>query len=112
MVNYVMFKDVEIDEARKNIVKLTEFYLYKINNDPDLQNLLVSNPFCVTNLTLGIAYKKSGGGFSSEVAYSFAKEGAVCHCKYDSVKDMLVDLHRETYEEALATVNGQKNASE
>jgi len=110
--DYAICKDVQLDEARLNIVKLTKFYLHNINNDPDLKNLLVNGPFCVTNLELGIAYIKPAGGFSSEVANSFTKEGSVFYSRYNPIKDVLVDFHKETYEEALAIVNGQKSAPE
>jgi len=112
MVNYNLYRDVQIEEARKNIVKLTEFYLYKINNDPDLENLLFNNPFQCKDLELGISYIQPNGDYSYALARSFTKEGKVFYYTFDPVKDMLVDLYRETYEEALAIVNGQKNASE
>ena len=110
--DYRVCKDVEIEEARINIVKLTEFYLHKINNDPDLKNLLFSDPFRCTDLRLGISYIQSNGDYSYALARSFTKEGKVFYYTFDPVKDMLVDLHRETYEEALAIVNGQKTAPE
>ena len=112
MVTYDIYKDAKLDEARVYTVKLIEFYLYKINNDPDLQDLLVSNPFCVTNLELGIGYMNPEGRFSSEVAHSFTKEGSVFYSKYDPINDRLERIYQETYEEALSIVNGQKSPPE
>ena len=108
MVNYDIYKDVELDEARTNIVKLTEFYLHKINSDPELQPLLVTIPLGCQNLRLGISYVQPSGDHSTLVARSFMKEGTVFYSKYDEKQKMLVDLHKETYEEALAIVNGNK----
>ena len=112
MVNYDIYKDVELDEARINIVKLTEFYLQKINSDPELRPLLVTNPFTIKNLELGISYVQPSGDHSTLVARSFMNEGTVFYSKYDETQKMLVDLHKETYEEALAIVNGKKVVSE
>lgn len=108
--DYAICKDVQLEEARVNIVKLTEFYLHKINNDPDLENLLVSSPLQCTNLRLGISYLQANGEPSSPIARSSAREGSVFYSKYDPVKDTLERIYQETYEEALAIVNGQKSA--
>ena len=112
MADYAVCKDVQIEEARVNIVKLTEFYLHKINNDPNLENLLIETPFPYTNLSIGISYLKADGKRSSELAGSLLQEGWVFYDTFDKETDMLVDVYKETYEEALAIVNGQKNASE
>ena len=111
MVNYALYKDVQLEEARINIVKLTEFYLHKINSDPELQSLLVITPFSVANLRLGIRYMQPLGEFSHEIANSFTKEGSVFYSKYNPINDTLERVHQETYEEALAIVNGKKALS-
>lgn len=111
-VDYNIYKDVQLDEARINIVKLTEFYLHKINSDPELQPLLFTRPFNLKNLELGISYMRPTGGFSAEIARSFAKEGLVYYSKYDPSNGRLERIHIETYEEALAIVNGKKALSE
>ena len=112
MVNYDIYKDVQLDEARTNIVKLTEFYLHKINSDPELQPLLLTRPFSVKNLELGIGYIQSNGSRSTSIGYSFTKEGSVFYSKYNPINDNLERVHQETYEEALAIVNGKKTLSE
>ena len=112
MVNYAVCKDVQIAEARMNIVKLMEFYLYKINNDSDLEKFLFYTPFQCVNLELGISYLQANGEPSSPIARSSAREGSVFYSKYDPVKDTLERIYQETYEEALAIVNGQKSAPE
>ena len=110
--DYAICKDVQIEEARVNIVKLTEFYLHKINNDPDLENLLFNNPFQCTDLEIGISYMQSNGRRSNFIARSFTKEGWIFYSTYDFLNQRLENVHEESYEEALAIVNGQKNASE
>ena len=110
-VGYEICKDVQINEARKNIVNLIEFYLHKINSDPELEGLLLNNPFNPKNLELGIRYVEPNGKYSSAIAHSFTKEGKVFYSNYDPINDRLERIHQETYEEALAIVNGQKNAS-
>lgn len=111
-VDYDIYKDVQIKDARINIVNLIQFYLYKINNDPDLANFLVSNPFGYANLKLGIGYMKPNGRFSDHVAYTYLKDDCIFYTRFDQEKDTLVDLYKETYAEALAIVNGQKSSSE
>jgi len=112
MADYAIFKDVQIEEARSNIVKLTEFYLHKINNDLELKPLLITYPMTHVNLELGNSYLQPNGKMSSLLTFAYMNGKTVRYSRYDYSTGSLVDIYEETYEEALAIVNGQKNAPE
>ena len=111
-VFYVSFRALNVREARKQYIEVSEEFLKKINQNEKIRPYLHNYPFIFKNLDLKIMFKNKNKSFQDEgdVALIFpARNHNIFYEGYDSEKKDFYSLHSETYEEALQIVREEAN---
>jgi hypothetical protein len=93
-----------LEQARSLFVEETEKLLAQLNKK-NSQN----TPFTIRNVDYGVGFEYRSCQYRSDihVAHIFSSRNRVVYQKYDSLSEQLVTIHEETYDEALAIVQGK-----
>lgn len=109
-IDCISYQNTSIEKARDLEVKATEKLLTIINNNKNLRPFLREYPFKHARAKVSIAFrKKDNTRFTDDsVTLVFQAKGNLFYCKYDALKNHLVDLAKEPYEEALKKVQSRQ----
>lgn len=103
-------KKYDVDEARALLVNCTQEYLNQINQDEKIKPYLSHVPFSENGLEFSIYFHKARFEYvdSEFVAGAILINGELHYSSYDHEKKKFVDVHRESYEEAVRIVKEGK----
>lgn len=103
-------KNYDVDQTRVLFVDCVEDYLSRINQDGKIKPYLAYSPFTETGLELSIYFQKAKFEYvdSEFIAGVMLVNGKLLYIKYDHESEKFVDVHRETYEEAVRIVKEGK----
>ncbi len=103
-LHFDAFECLNLEEARKLYVEMTETYLDYINEDEAIRPFLHNYPFTIKNLKIMITFFDHSGNYQDNgciaLIFRVLKTSQVFYCAYDSEKKDFVDVHEEPYEEA------------
>ena len=97
-----------IDEGRKLVVSITNRFIHRMNEDENVLKYLSNPPASLRNVDLTIRFDENSQSPLQSIMIIGSKN-LVVYNKYDE-KRRLVDLHRETFDEAERIVE-QETAS-
>jgi len=101
-------KELNAEDFRELVVRLTETFLKKINQCENIDLYLAKYPATHYNIDIIIESTKKKVSSSDEVYQCFKTKNKLRYCKcYDAEKRDIETLYTETYEEALAIVQAQ-----
>lgn len=106
-LSFNSIQSLNIAESRILIINCTEELLKRINADKDIKPYLSHYPFTETGTDLSISfYQENRERVSAKfVAMVFTANGNIYYSSYNHNKKKLIDLHEESYQEALKIVN-------
>jgi hypothetical protein len=114
-VRFLAYQRAGIEEARELEVKSTEKLLKMINEHKKIRSYLREYPFVSKRVNVSISFKDPNNRryVDGSVAVVSNVNGKVYYDKAEPSKtditEELIDMHEETYEEALKIVNEGKN---
>ena len=88
-----------LEGARRLAVAITHKMIDRMNEDKNLLKYLSSNPAGVKHVELMISFKDTAPGSLSSVMV-IGLRNKIFYNTYNEAKNMLVDLHTETFDEA------------
>lgn len=112
---YVAFqsnKPILKDEARRLILSISEEFLKKINENEEIRPQLQNFPFTIKNIEVAIFFTNPDGTDAKDpyIGVVGNTEGKIRYKTNDPDKEYgYKTWEEETYEEAVAIVEGQKN---
>jgi hypothetical protein len=109
---FISFEKMEIDEARKLAVDLTENLLYQINSDSELQPYLHQTPFGYKDILISITfrdYEQSNYVNPPSIALLIISNNKIYYDVFNPFTDKLCDLHSESYQRAKGIVEHQES---
>jgi hypothetical protein len=111
-VGFQMTKELTIDEARELLVESIDDLLQRINSAEELRPYLNHYPYSARGVSVQLMFvsKPHVPALSPYVAGALACNGMMIFMNYDSEIDDFVEVHRESYEEAVEIVRGRKAA--
>lgn len=108
-LGFESYQKVNIDQARKLYVKLTQKFMDKINNNTEIRPYLHTYPFTPDNAKIKLMFSDiQTNKFVSKpyIASVMATRGKVFYDVYEPTNPKgLETIHSETYEEAFKIVN-------
>ena len=103
---------LNLEEARKLYIEMTETYLDYINEDEAIKPYLHNYPFTIQNLDLTIAFLDRSGAHQGNGCIAFIffnpKTSEIFFRTYNPDNDKLTPFHEEPYEEAKRIVQGSE----
>ena len=102
-------KELNLEKARKLFINTTEHFLSDINNNSSIKSYLHTYPMTIKNLHLSISFYNGQDRVKSNfIAFITIPNinpdkptDRIYYAIYDQNADILVDIHSETYQEAL-----------
>lgn len=106
-LSFALNKNLNIQEARKLIIKGSQILIASMNNNEEIRQYLHHFPFDSTDLNYSIRFEENNYLFvSSEyVARVLVANGKVYYSVFNPKTDSLERIYEESYEEALEKVN-------
>lgn len=92
-----------VEEARRLAVPIALKLIQRMNEGSNLMKYLANSPASLKNVVLVIGFKESFAGALDSIIIIGSKN-LVSYKKYNEVGTRLVNLHRETFDEALSIV--------
>jgi hypothetical protein len=104
---------LDVSGARRLYVDGVEDLLSRYNTSKIVRPYLHNFPFTIDNLRFMLGFEDGYGKHlaSGFVALVLCANGKIYYCYYDPGVDELLDLHEETYEEALRIVHAEREQS-
>ncbi len=107
-LRFLSFDSLSVDEARVLYVEMMEEFLERINSHEKIRPFLHNFPFDVDNIKLVIGFENSERKITRDghMAMIFiGRNHSLFYEAYNPITEEFYTLHRETYEEALKSVN-------
>jgi hypothetical protein len=105
-VTFDSLEKLDINNARKKIIKCTEEYLKEINDNEELKKYLYKYPFTNKELFLCISfYEINGESLKNDYITSCAVDENIVYYTIEYSDDSFERIHEEPYEQALEIVN-------
>jgi len=111
-VDYLSYDKIDLATARRQLITGIEEFLNDINHNLKIRPFLRTYPCTHKGVRIGILHSKTEINDEDEtlfvsppyIASAYLSDGKVHYCIYDTEKKTLVNVHDETYEEALQIV--------
>lgn len=101
---------ISVEEGRKLMVSITNLFIQRMNEDENLKKYLANNPASLTNVDLTLGFKDNVQNPLNSIMVTGSKN-LVTYNKYNDEHTMLIDLHRETFDEAEKIVRENSSTS-
>lgn len=117
-VTFALYQKVDLPEARRMIVHCIEGLRNAVNTKENLREYLLPYPFPIKGMDVSILFLQESGRFveygcvwlgTGGVSSVFQLNDKLFYSSFNPRTDLLEDYFEETYEEALAIVNGEVN---
>lgn len=89
----------DVEQARKIVIPITLKFIQRMNEDEDLMKYLANSPASLKNIGLSIRFTESSNDPFVFVNVTGSRN-LVTYSKYNEEHTVLVNLHRETFDEA------------
>ncbi|GAB4188430.1 MAG: hypothetical protein Tsb0015_08450 [Simkaniaceae bacterium] len=83
------------------IINFSSVILKKINEEKIIRPFLINYPFTTKNIVLTLSFSNSLNSNANNLAYALLTNNKIIYCAKNVEKNILVDLHEESYEDAL-----------
>jgi len=113
-IEYTSYEHLSVDQVRELFISANEMLLAEFNNDKLLRPYLRRFPCPVDNIRIGIMFidKKTNRFVDNRFVASVGiARGNIYYSAFDPLKNALINLHREPYEEALRIIR-ERNGGE
>ena len=107
-VDFIAYQQATIDQARELLIKVHERFLKIINSHEKIRPFLREYPFTQDRARVAIAFYNKKNNYyyrDGSVAFVYHIRGNIFYDKEDPKTEMLEDLHKEPFKEALKKVN-------
>ncbi len=103
-------QNVNLEQARELLVDVCEGFLKQVNNDQKFRPYMLEYPYNGTNIDIMIRFVDSNNYRAQPpyIALAANYQGKVYYST-SNIKEDLIDLHAETYEEACKMVKENQN---
>jgi hypothetical protein len=109
-LSYITQQNVNLEQARELLVDICEGFLKRVNNDQKFRPYMLEYPYNGTNIDIMIRFVDSNNDRAKPpyIALAANYQGEVYY-RTSNIKEDLIHLHKETYEEACEIVKGNQN---
>ena len=104
---------LDVSAARRLYIDGVEDLLHRYNTDKVVRPYLHNFPFTLSNLDIALLLENRSGGFVPRnfVASVFNVDNRIIYCYFDEEQNGLLDLHEESYEDAVRIVHAEREAA-
>jgi len=95
----------DIESARKLIIKTIDKFLMEVNSNEEIRPFLVEHPFTIKHISIGILSESKRSGLSCVSNYKNELTYRQDNPDLNNLQSM--DVHSETYEEAVRILSSQ-----
>ncbi len=109
-VDYTSSIYVNVEQARKLFIDNSQIFLNEINGDTILRPYLVEYPFTEKNIAFTLSFENERAQMYPPpyIAYVSIINSKIYYHFYLAEQEKLLNIHEETYQEALKIVRGVK----